>query len=169
MIVEIFSPWGEYYATTPNSIPPHVYMDMVVQSGIPCDAFGLRFHFGKNEHGMHIRDMMQISAMLDTFSSVSKPLHITDVQVPCENGTGVYSGTVAGIWHNKWDREHQSKWIEQFYKIALSKSFVESVVYGNLVDSDNSTIASSGLISRNMEPKESYRILRKLFKTIYHR
>ena len=38
-IIDISNPWGEYYATVPNSIPPLVYMDMVVQSGISFDAY----------------------------------------------------------------------------------------------------------------------------------
>jgi hypothetical protein len=57
-IVEVSSPWGEYYATVPNSIPPFVYMDMVVQSGTSFDAFGLQMRFGKDEVGMHLRDLV---------------------------------------------------------------------------------------------------------------
>jgi len=64
-VIEVSSPWGEYYATTPGSIPPFVYMDMVVQSGTSFDAFGLQVRFGKDESGMHLRDMMQISSVLE--------------------------------------------------------------------------------------------------------
>ncbi|UCE99416.1 MAG: endo-1,4-beta-xylanase, partial [Planctomycetota bacterium] len=57
-IIEITNPWGEYYATTPNTIPPLVYVDMAIQSGINFDAFGMQMRFGKNQAGMHVRDMM---------------------------------------------------------------------------------------------------------------
>ncbi|MCX5637874.1 MAG: endo-1,4-beta-xylanase, partial [Planctomycetota bacterium] len=89
-IIEISNPWGEYYAAAPNSIPPLVYMDMVVQSGINFDAFGLQMHFGKNQSGMHIRDMMQVSAVLDLFGPIAKPLYITDIAVPSQGGDGLY-------------------------------------------------------------------------------
>ena len=46
-IVEVSNPWGEYYSASPNTIPPLVYVDMVVQSGINFDAFGLQMQFGK--------------------------------------------------------------------------------------------------------------------------
>ena len=78
-IIEITNPWGEYYATVSNSIPPLIYMDMVVQSGVSFDGFGLQMRFGRNQAGMHIRDMMQISALVDHFAPISKPLYITNV------------------------------------------------------------------------------------------
>ncbi|MBN1392323.1 MAG: endo-1,4-beta-xylanase [Sedimentisphaerales bacterium] len=161
-IVEISNLWGEYYATTVNTIPPLVYLDMVVQSGISFDAFGLTMQFGKNQEGMHIRDMMQISAALDHFALVAKPLYITEVEVPSQTGSGLYAGSVAGVWHEDWDQKRQGQWIEQFYKIALSKPFVERVTYSNLADTDGSTIADSGLLTADFEPKESFQTLSKL-------
>ncbi|MHC4912961.1 MAG: endo-1,4-beta-xylanase [Planctomycetota bacterium] len=166
-IIEISNPWGEYYATTPGTIPPLVYVDMVVQSGINFDAFGLQMRFGKNQAGMHVRDMMQISAVLDYFAPIAKPLYITDVEVPSQNGAGLHDGKVAGIWHQEWDQSRQGQWIEQFYKIALSKPFVDVVTYSNLADVKDSAIANSGLLTEQFEPKKSFRTLKKLHDTIF--
>jgi len=168
-IIEVSNPWGEYYTTIPNSIPPLVYMDMVVQSGINFDAFGLQVRFGKNQSGMHIRDMMQISAILDYFGPIAKPLYMTNVEVPSKDGDGLYNGKVAGIWHEQWNQSRQGQWIEQFYKIALSKSFVNSVTYSNLMDTENSTIAYSGLLTDELEPKESFLTLKELHDSIFSR
>lgn len=168
-IIEVASPWGEYYATTPGSIPPLVYMDMVVQSGISLDAFGLQMCFGKDQSGMHIRDMMQMSALLDSFAPMAKSIYITDVEVPSRSGSGPYDGAVAGIWHQKWDESRQSRWIEQFYRIALSKPFVDAVTYANLADGQGSTIAHSGLLSDHLEPKESYGVFERLHSTLSRR
>jgi hypothetical protein len=166
-IIELSNPWGEYYATTPNTIPPLVYMDMVMQSGINFDAFGLQMRFGKNESGMHIRDMMQISAILDYFGPVAKPLYISGVEVPSRDGVGLYNSKVAGVWHEEWDQSRQGQWIEKFYKIALSKSFVDTVTYSNLSDRKDSTIAHSGLLTDQLEHKKSFRTLKKLHNAIF--
>jgi len=168
-ITEISNPWGEYYATMPNTIPPLVYVDMIVQSGINFDAFGLQMQFGKNQAGMHIRDMMQISAVLDYFGPVAKPLYVTDVEVPSQNGDGLHEQEAAGIWHQEWDQSRQGQWIEQFYKIALSKPFVDAVAYSNLTDVKDSTIANSGLLTDQLKPKKSYQTLKKLRETIFSR
>jgi hypothetical protein len=168
-IIEVSYPWGEYYATTPNSIPPFVYMDMVVQSGINFDAFALPVRFGKDETGLHLRDMMQISSILDCFALVAKPLHITDVAIPSQTGEGPYEGQVAGVWHQNWDQTRQSQWLNRFYKIALSKPFVEAVNYGNLADDDGDTITHSGLLTENLDTKESFKTLKRLYVSMFKR
>ena len=168
-IIEIANPWGEYYATAHNSIPPLVYMDMVVQSGVNFDAFGLQMRFGKNQDGMHTRDMMQISAILDTFSPIAKPIYITNVEVPSQNGNGENDGELAGIWHDKWNQKLQAKWIEQFFQVAMSKPFVTAVTYSNLMDTQDSVIVNSGLLTDQFEPKESYNVLKRLSNGIFRR
>jgi len=168
-VIEVTSPWGEYYATTPGSIPPFVYMDMVVQSGTSFDAFGLQVRFGKDETGMHLRDMMQISSILDCFAPVAKPLHITDVEIPSEAGSGPFGVEAAGMWHRKWDQTRQSQWLDRFYKIAMSKSFVEAVNYGNLADSDSSAVAHSGLLTEAHAPKEAFETLKRLHLSVFKR
>ena len=166
-IIEVSNPWGEYYTATPNSIPPLVYMDMVVQSGINFDAFGLQMQFGKNQSGMHVRDMMQISAILDYFGPIAKPLYMTNVAVPSQDGKGLHDGRVAGVWHKQWSPSQQGQWIEQFCRIALSKPFVSSVTYSNLADNENSSIAHSGLLTSKLEPKESFQTIKKLHDSIF--
>lgn len=168
-IIEVSSPWGEYYATTPGSIPPFVYMDMVVQSGTSFDAFGLKLRFGKDETGMHLRDMMQISSILDCFAPVAKPLYITDVEIPSESGSGPYDAKVAGLWHREWTRTRQAHWLDRFYKIALGKPFVEAVNYGNLADGQGGAIANSGLLTADLEPKEAFTALKRLHRAIAKR
>ncbi len=168
-IIEVSSPWGEYYATIPNSIPPFVYMDMIVQSGTSFDAFALQMRFGKDESGMHLRDMLQVSSLLDCFAPIAKPLHITDVEVPSEPGKGPFDGQVAGLWQRAWDRTRQSQWLERFYKITFSKPFVEAINYGDFADGDSGVIASGGLLTGQLEPKESFESLKRLYVSMFKR
>jgi hypothetical protein len=125
--------------------------------------------FGSNQPGMHIRDMMHISAVLDYFAAVARPLYITDLEIPSRNGDGLYDGEVAGVWHEQWDQSRQQQWIEQFYKIALSKPYVDAVTYANLADTKAAVIANSGLLSKRLEPKKSFVALKKLHEAIFTR
>ena len=142
---------------------------MIVQSGVNFDAFGLQMRFGKNIAGMHVKDMMQISAILDTFAPIAKPIYITSVEVPGQNGDGQNDGNLAGIWHNEWNPKLQAQWIEQFFLVAMSKPFVNSVTYSNLMDTHDSTILNSGLLTDQLEPKESYLALKRLSDSIFKR
>jgi len=138
-----------------------------VQSGISFDAFGIQLKFGKNLAGMHIRDLMQISASLDHFSILGKPLIITEVEIPSEPGTDKENADISGLWHGQWSQHLQSQWIEHFYKIAFSKFFVDTVIYSHLVDNKNCTINNSGLMTQELMPKESYQTLKELRKIIF--
>jgi hypothetical protein len=165
-MIEIVQPWGEYYAGNADTIPPLVYVDMVNQSGINFDAFGVEIIQGKNESGMHVRDLMHISAMLDRFVPVSKPLHISAVAAPDRELAGVQDCRTSGMWRKPWDEATQAAWIEQFFKIALSKPFIETVTYANFADDGINALAGSGLVNDKLELKKSFREIRKLQKLI---
>ena len=78
VVIDVTAPWGEYYARNQRTIPPLLYADMVIQSGVDFDAFGIQFRFGPAVDGMFVRDMFQVSSLLDHFVKLSKPLHITE-------------------------------------------------------------------------------------------
>jgi hypothetical protein len=163
-IVEVENPWGEYYASVAGSMPPLIYMDMVIQSGINFDAFGLRMDLGGDEVGAHTRDMMQISAMLDFLAPVAKSFFISNVSVPT-NSSAESSGNGRG--QQQWNESAQAQWLERFFKIVLSKPFVESVIYSNLADSDDRQNAQTGLMTNDLQPKKSLVTLKKIRDFIF--
>jgi hypothetical protein len=171
--VEIVSPWGEYYARNQRTIPPMLYADMVVQSGVNFDAFGITFFFGRSTEGMFARDMFQISSMIDRFSNLGKPLHVTAVQVPSavpppeiKESEPIPADTVqgGGAWYEPWSEELQARWLKHFYLIALSKPFVESVSWSDLMDAPPSgaSLPAGGLVRTDGTPKSSFDTLLKL-------
>ncbi|MFC1737890.1 endo-1,4-beta-xylanase [Planctomycetota bacterium] len=166
-IIDIANPWGEYYAQSPNTISPLVYVDMVVQSGINFDAFGLQMQVGKDRPGMHVRDMMQISAVIDLFAPAGKPVHITKVEVTSKSSGKTDAGKAGGLWHDEWSQTLQAQWLEQFYKIVLSKPFVDTVTYSHLTDAEDNTIEGSGLLMKELKPKKSFLVLKKLRKHLF--
>jgi endo-1,4-beta-xylanase len=176
-VIEIVSPWGEYYARNQRTIPPMLYADMVVQSGVNFDAFGISFFFGRSTEGMFARDMFQISSMIDRFSNLGKPLHVTAVQVPSavpppevkdNKPLPANAARGGGSWHEPWSEEVQAKWLQHFYLIALSKPFVESVTWRDLVDPVRPAagpgvgLTAGGLVKPDGTPKAGFRTLLKL-------
>ena len=163
VIIDLVAPWGEYYARNPRTIPPLLYADAVVQSGVSFDAFGLQFQFGPGIDGMFVRDMFQISSLLDQFSRVGKPLHVSAVQVPSDTIAGSKEPAInGGIWHRPWDEEAQSEWLDEFFTIALSKPFVDSVSWRSLADCRGQAVPNGGLLRSDFAPKAAYERLVKL-------
>lgn len=163
--LELVFPWGEYYARNQRTIPPLLYADMALQSGVNFDAFGLQFLFGPAIDGMYVRDMFQISAALDQFAKLGKPLHITAVQVPsdppaaraetlAEGGSGD-----GGAWRGPWTEEIQAQWLRRFVEVAMSKPFVESISWHGLADHARQEVPHGGLLRADHTPKAAYKQL----------
>lgn len=159
-IVDMVAPWGEYYARNQRTIPPMLYADMTVQSGVSFDAFGLQFHFGPALDGMYVRDMFQISSLLDQFAKLGKPLHITAVQVPSSptpNGGDTNDAALGGgVWRKPWSEPLQSEWLKRFVEVALSKPFIESVSWPSLADHETQVVPSGGLLRADLTPKPAF-------------
>jgi len=175
-IIDIIAPWGEYYARNPRTIAPMLYADTVATNGIPFDAFGLQFYFGVPVDGMYVRDMMQISATIDKFANLGKPLHITAVQVPSaaardpgDNWGGQYNPALAGVWRQRWSEPVQAEWLQRFYEIALSKPFVESVTWRDLADTPGHYLPHGGLLREDLTPKPAYEQLMELRRNYFRR
>lgn len=146
-IIGITLPWGEYYPADPRTIPPLLYAEMAVQNGIHFDAFGLEIRFGTGDPGHYVRDMLQVSALLDRFGGLGKPLHIIAAGVPSGGGNDS-----DGCWRGKWSAETQAEWVKQFYRIALSKPFVETVTCLQLADATD----QDGLLDMDSVSKPAY-------------
>ncbi|MEI8197600.1 MAG: endo-1,4-beta-xylanase, partial [Phycisphaerae bacterium] len=98
-MIELTQPWGEYYANNQRSIPPLLYAEMIVQSGITFDIFGLQLRFGIPRDGCWQRDLFQISSLLDRFAPLGKSVLISGLQVP---SAMLESGQGAGTWRRPW-------------------------------------------------------------------
>ena len=153
-IIDIIFSWGEYYARNQRTIPPALYAEMTVQSGINFDAFGVQFHFGANQDGMFVRDMFQISTMLDQLSKMGKPVHVTAVEVPSH--ATQQAAADCGAWHEPWNETVQSDWLRQFVEIALSKPNTESINWHSLVDRTDGPIEHGGLLRGDQAPKPAF-------------
>jgi hypothetical protein len=169
VMIELAMPWGEYYARNQRTIPPLLYADMAVQAGVKFDCFGLQLYQGVPTDGLYVRDLMQISSMLDEFVGFGKPLHITACQVPSDIAPdttdawgGKESSAKAGSWHGPWTQRLQAEWLQAFSRMAISKPFVETICWRDLSDSDAHYVPHGGLCKDAIEPKLAYKELRAL-------
>ncbi len=162
-VIDLVWPWGEYYARNQRTIPPMLYADMVVQSGIGFDGLGVQFLFGAPADGMFVRDMFQISEKLDRLGSFGKPLHITAVQVPSSPvGEGPLAG--GGVWWKPWSEAVQARWLKEFCTLALSKPFVESITWRDLADRPHTLLPTGGLLNADLTPKAAFKVMKE-FRT----
>src|SRR5438045_4701210 len=80
-LITVTNPFGEYHARPTASVPPMLYAEMVAQAGINFEAFGLEMELGVPAPGRYLRDLFQVSCMLDKFSTLGRPLFLTGIGV----------------------------------------------------------------------------------------
>jgi hypothetical protein len=160
-VIEIIYPWGEYFARTPKTIHPFLYADMVSQSGINFDAFALRLPFGAAKDGFYVRDLFQLSSLIDRYA-LGKPIHLTTaVPATISDATGD-----CGYFSMPWTPETQAKWFEYFCQIALSKPLIESITWETLCDAFSENIPESGLFDGQWNARPILNKIRDLQKRL---
>jgi len=164
-MIELTQPWGEYYASNQRSIPPLLYAEMIVQSGITFDVFGVQMKFGIPRDGCWQRDLFQISAMLDRFAALGKPLIISAVEVPSVQSP---DGDASGLWRKPWSETLQAKWLEAVTDIALARPYVEAICWHDVADPAPKTrnIVGGGLVNTDLSPKQSHKTWTSLRRAV---
>ncbi len=172
VLVELRQPFGEYYAGNPRAVPPLTYAELIVQGAMNVDGFAVKLLMGQAQPGQFVRDLIQISALLDQFVLVSKPVTLV-VAAPSEPVTTAPTGkdpseheettengdSVSGHWRKPWSQQVQSHWLEAVFQIALCRPFVEAVIWNDLVDHAQIELRHGGLISEDFQPKAAFRRL----------
>lgn len=142
--LEIAQPWGEYHSTNRRSIPPYLYAEAVVQSGLSVDAIALRLQMGHAEPGLSTRDLMSLSALIDRYAALQKPLVISSLGVPSapiaprpyrtRAGSSGEDAYEPGHWRTPWNEQTQADWMTQALTIICGKPCVQSVCWQDFLD-----------------------------------
>jgi hypothetical protein len=172
-LVTVRQPFGEYHARHRSTVPPMLYAEMVAQSGVPFEAFGVEIEMGVPAPGMFTRDLFQLSCMLDKFASLGRPLFVTAMCVPgrpypdpSDASDGRLDPSAGGRWRKPWDENLQADWIEAFSRLALSKPYVESLAWSSLADL-KPTLPGAGLLDQTLKPKPAFKRIQDL-RQLYH-
>ncbi|MFN0010315.1 MAG: endo-1,4-beta-xylanase [Phycisphaerales bacterium] len=150
VVVEIAQPWGEYNAGPAQgsgqgwkAIPPTLYAELLNQLGLNIDALGVRLQMGHNLAGRSTRDPMSVSALLDRYANLDRPLMVSALgapSLPPPAPTGpTPKGEAAtppdpGSWRGTWSPQQQARWLTDIATIAAGKPFVQSICWQELCD-----------------------------------
>ncbi|MEM1423158.1 MAG: endo-1,4-beta-xylanase [Planctomycetota bacterium] len=128
--VDLDQPFGDHTSRNAESVSPRLYAEMVLDSGIHVDAFGLRLQMGDGHEGRETRDLLQMARLIDDFASLERPIHVSAMGVP-DTPSGVAH---AGRWRQEWSPDHQARWLGHAIAIAAANHSVQSVCWQALYD-----------------------------------
>lgn len=159
VVVEVTEPWGEHVSANPESLSPLLYAELILESGMQIDALGLRIQLADHAPGRSMRDLCQLSALLDDYAAFERPIDITAIGVPSETPTPIKNPDnhedEPGWWHSRWSPEQQAEWMTEALTIIASKPFIRSVAWQSLYDATGS--APCALITSEGRAKPALR------------
>jgi hypothetical protein len=158
VLVQIREPFGGYLGRG-QGVPPLLYAELIAQSGIAIDGFSIELNQGEAKPGRGVRDLLQISALLDRFAGIGKPVYLT-----CVGSPGRDAGV--GRWKRAWDAKLQGEWAERMFRLAISKPNVECVAWPELGD-EQADLPDGGLLDDMLRPKPALETLSKLRRDLH--
>ena len=147
-LIELTELFCDHVSSRPGALTPWQYLERLSQEGIHFDAVGIQMCFGGATGGTAMRDLMQISAVLDRFLAFDCKVMVSAFGVPSRQ-----VDPKNGWWRNPWSEQVQSVWASRFVTIALSKPFIETVVWERLIDEGED---ATGLLFENGKVKSVF-------------
>ena len=147
-LIELTELFCDHVSSRPGALTPWQYLERLSQEGIHFDAVGIQMCFGGATGGTAMRDLMQVSAVLDRFLAFDCKVMVSAFGVPSRQ-----VDPKNGWWRNPWSEQVQSVWASRFVTIALSKPFIETVVWERLIDEGED---ATGLLFENGKVKSVF-------------
>lgn len=164
LLIRVDQPWGEYQARGQHRLSPLQLTDALIRSGIGLAGVNLEIACGYLPRGSARRDLLDVSRLIDSWSVLSVPLHIT-LACPSTSRTDPRAAPDQEIdphlWSSPADEALQAHWLEQFLPLLMAKPAVASVTWSTFTDSVPHEYPNSGLLRADGIPKPSLeRIMR---------
>ena len=161
VVVEIDQPWSEHLCDGPSGIDPLQFVDHVQQRGVRLDAVGLRIRMGDGHSGRSVRDLMEISRMVDRYFLLDVPILISRLGVPDQ------AELDGGRWRERdWNPETQAKWAARAVLLLIAKRHVQSVIWTDLIDNPQTCPPGGGLMQADGTAKMVLNRLQSLVRQL---
>jgi len=163
VFVSFNQPFGEYLSRKSLDLAPIQYADTLVRAELGVSGFGLEINLGYWPDGTLPRDALEISRLVDRWSTLGLPLVIIltlpsgGLAEPSDDRSIMPFGT------NQCSAESQAKIAHEIVEVCLAKPAVQGVIWNQLVDNDSVVYPNAGLFNSDVEPKpilDQLRLLR---------
>jgi hypothetical protein len=136
--IEIDQPFGESASRNKIAVPPLLFAEMVVQQGLQVDAIDLCVQMGDAASGHGVRDIAQLSDLIDQYGSLGKPVSVSLCAPSSQSATNdsLACTMEPGAWRGEWSEDRQAEWVSQAALVAAGKLCVTGVTWRQLVDAD---------------------------------
>jgi hypothetical protein len=155
IVVSFDQPWGEYTRADGNDFPRYL-ADTVVRADAGVTGLGLELNIGYYPGGTYLRDPLDMSQLIDYWSTLGLPLHVT-LTIPSSSALDSQArnpaAPLASAYPRGWSVEVQQQLTETYLPLLLSKPNVRSVIWNQLRDARPHAFPHGGLFDAREQPK----------------
>jgi hypothetical protein len=167
VVVGVAQPWGDYLAGEDQSIPPGVFAEDLVRTGLRIAAVEVEIRSGSRPRAGLPRDLLDTSRLLDSYSRLDLPPVEVLLGHPADAGA---DPAAAAHGEEPWAAgppdvltpAGQADWGEAVAALALCKPGVRAVTWDHWSDADPHLTPSGGLLDAAGRPRPLLGRLRAL-------
>jgi hypothetical protein len=154
--IGIDRPWAEWMSSSHFQLGPLHLCDYLLRSDLGISSVGIEIAPGYTSPGSHLRDLFEFSRLLDLYSLLNVPLHLS-MAIP--SAAGPDSAADPGVqvdlpqWPAPPDEAVQSTWGARWLALGLAKPFVRSVTWLQASDAIPHLYPHAGLFRPDDTPK----------------
>lgn len=149
LFIRVDQPWAEYQARGQHRLSPMQFADGLIRAGLGLSGINLEIAVGYAPRGSLSRDLLEYSRLIDTWSTLGLPLHIT-LAFPSSIAFDPLANTdlevEPSLWKYVWSEEAQAEWIDLYLPLLIAKPAVTGVFWNHLSDAAAHIFPNAGLI-----------------------
>lgn len=152
LIVRVDQPWGEYQAHGLHYLSPLQFVDALLRSGIGLAAVELEIAAGFQRRGTALRDVLEVSRLIDLWSALGVPLQVL-LAFPSAEGADPAACSSLEVdgsqWRDPLSPAAQAAWLGLYLPLLMSKSAVVGVSWSQFSDRTRHDFPHAGLVGRD--------------------
>ncbi|MBX9622204.1 MAG: endo-1,4-beta-xylanase [Gemmataceae bacterium] len=157
VVVGVAQPWGDYLAGDDQSIPPGVFAEDLVRTGLKVSAVEVEVRAGTRPRAGLPRDLLDTSRLLDAYARLGLPVEVL-LSHPAGAGPDPAAADHGeGVWADGWplgvSPADQAEWGAGVAALALCKPAVRAVTWDHWADADPHLTPHGGLLDPAGRPR----------------
>ena len=156
LTIGIDRPWAEWMGSSHFQLGPLHLCDYLLRADLGLSGVAIEIAPGFSSPGSHMRDLFELSKLLDLYSLLNVPLHVW-MALPSGTGPDPNAEPLVKVEPLQWpaplDESLQAAWGAKWIALAVSKPFVRTVSWLQLSDAFPHLYPNSGLLRPDQTAK----------------
>jgi hypothetical protein len=158
-------PWAEWMGSSHFQLGPLHLCDYLLRAELGISGVAIEIAPGYSQPGSHLRDLFELSKLLDLYSLLNVPLFLW-VVLPSGDGPDPLAEPGIRVETAQWpappDAESQAAWGEKWIALAVAKPFVRTVSWLQPSDALPHVFPHGGLVGADQAARPLVGWLRTL-------